>query len=138
MRVLATRVGATSVMIPASQVQRVLASSDTGDLPIFGLAEVLGLPTHGDAAEGRVLLCQGRARTGAMGLRVTGGLDELDLGARSLIALPRLLARLQPAPWLAGLARRDAGLALVVDLARLTDELLRPSPETPGTAERMQ
>ncbi len=124
-------------MLPSGQVERVLSATDIEGLEVVALASALGLEDPSQDAEGRVLVCRGRDGAERMGFKVTGGLHETELEGSALVALPRVLVRLRPAPWLAGIARTGSSLALIIDLAQLTDELLRLRPETPDAAERM-
>lgn len=123
-------------MLPIPQVDRVLAASETGGLQVVGLGEAMGFAESAPLPGDRVLVCRGSSGTGRVGLRVVGTLEEHELEGDALVALPRMLRRLSPPVWLAGLARNRNALALVVDLSRLTDELLRTRPEPPDAARR--
>lgn len=125
-------------MLPEVQIERVVAAPDAAGLHVVDLEEVLGIEASAGTVQPRVLVCRGSAGPERVGIRVSGMLQEQALEPTALIALPRMLVRLRPARWLAGLARTGTSLALVVDLAQLTDELLRLRPEPSDAAERMK
>lgn len=130
MRLFATRLGETRLMLPAAQIRRVLGADELGSVQRVELSDALGLgapPSEVDAAEPRVLLC-GHPSDGVVGFRLQQALVETELGKAALVSLPQVMRRLGPPCWLAGFARVEEGLALVVDLDRLTRRMLLSAP----------
>lgn len=138
MRLLATHLGGSRLLLPTHQIRQIHGWPPPSGLRVVELASVLGLQELAapDAPQGpaRVLCCA--TPEGELGLRTQATLVETELSGSALLALPRLLKRLAPPCWLAGLAHLDGSLALVVDLERLADGLLQRPPALPAAAER--
>lgn len=132
MRLFTTQVGGTRIVLPTSQIRRVLGLPGPDGVQRMPLSEALGIGAQGvetseDVADERILLC-GAPGASPMAFSLREALVETELGPTALVSLPRALRRFGSPAWLAGFARVDGGLGLVVDLDRLTHRILLSAP----------